>query len=188
MSTDNNTSGPETEPLDPSQLQLARNAPGGNTRVMSPTQNEGLLVGLAGQCNRCAQAVEEPMMCTQCGIFGHTVCLGIERFQGYPFCDRCLNGVTQQFAEFQDAVKREQWTRSLQQQIVSWRQRAISAMGVSTAVGIALGGVAATATGAALAMVKGAVHGATATPVQLQSGVNLSIAANTPALEDVRQP
>ena len=134
MSANNDTSGPESEALDPSQLQLARNAPGGITRVMSPRQNEGLLVGLAGTCQRCEDPVHEPIMCTQCGIFGHAVCLGIERFQGYPFCAGCLSGVIVQFAEFQDAVKREQWTRSLQQQIVSWRQRAITAMGVSTAV------------------------------------------------------
>ena len=188
MSTTNNDTGQGPEALDPSELQLARNAPGGITRVMSPRQNEGLLIGLAGTCHRCGDPVHEPIMCTQCGAFGHTVCLGIERFQGYPFCSGCLSGVIRQFAEFQDAVKREQWTRSLHEQITSWRQRAITAMGVSTAVGVTLGGIAATTTGAALAMVKGVVHGATATPVQLQSGVNLSIAANTPALEDVRQP
>ena len=64
MSTTNDDSGPNPEALDPSELQLARNDRGGNTRVMSPRQNEGLLIGLAGQCQRCEEAMHEPIMCT----------------------------------------------------------------------------------------------------------------------------
>ena len=60
--------------------------------------------------------------------------------------------VIQQYAAFQDGVKREQWTRSLSDQIVTWRQRATEALGLSATVGVALGGPAATPTGAALAL------------------------------------
>ena len=83
-------------------------------------------------------------MCTQCDVYGHAVCLGVERFQGYPFCGNCMIQVIQQYAAFQDGVKREQWTRSLSDQIVTWRQRATEALGLSATVGVALGGAAAT--------------------------------------------
>ena len=125
--------------------------------------NEGVLVGWDTLCCRCTHPVLDPVLCAQCGAVGHPVCLNLEYFQGYPFCGGCLGSVIQEYAAFQDALRREQWTRSLSGQIATWRSRAIEALGVSSTVGIAIGGVAMTATGAAVSLVKGVMTGAATT-------------------------
>ena len=52
----------------------SRNTPSAITRVMSPRQNEGLLVGLQAICQGCAYSVYEPVMCTHGRAYGHAVC------------------------------------------------------------------------------------------------------------------
>ena len=66
-----------------------------------------------------------------------------------------MSTVIQQSASYQDGLRLEQWTRSLSQQIGTWRLRVTETLGVSASVGVALGGVAAAATGAAVAIVQG---------------------------------
>ena len=149
-------SGP-TASSDQDQLILMESAV---TRVMSPNPNLGLLLGIHAACGRCGHNVYEPSICAQCSTYGHPVCLNLEYFQGYPFCGTCMAGVAHKYAEFQDALSREQFMRSLSGQINTWRARATEALGLSASVGVALGGAAATATGAAIAMVQGVVKGA----------------------------
>eukprot|EP00959_Pyramimonas_sp_CCMP1952_P046143 963728-Pyramimonas_sp.AAC.1 len=79
----------------------------GTIRVMSPRPNEGLLQGVRLRCGRCAVAVDEPALCTQCGIVGHPTCLNLEYFQGYPFCGTCTSHVIQQYAAYDDGLRRE---------------------------------------------------------------------------------
>ena len=110
-------------------------AEGAITRVMSPNASEGFLLGIQGHCHRCQAGVYEPVVCTQCGTFGHPQCLGMERFQGYPFCDRCMPYVVQQYATFQTGQRRQEWTRSLGDQITGWRERAVEALGMSASMG-----------------------------------------------------
>ena len=115
----------------------------GITRVMSPSpgdgqalvqlstgrspRNEGLLIAMAVECQACHTTVCELVMCMECGVYGHPVCLHIERFQGYPFCGACLGRVVTQFAQFQDGVRREEWTQSLSSQLTTWRRRVTEA-------------------------------------------------------------
>ena len=148
----------------------------GDTRVMSPTQlstnalpsmttmtmmpNQGVLDGWNSTCQHCQGEAFEPALCAECGDFGHVQCLKIEMFQGYPFCGPCFGKVTYQYVTLQDAVRREQWSRSLAGQITAWRSNAIETMGKSAALGIAMGGAAATTAGAALALARGVVQGA----------------------------
>ena len=97
----------------------------------------------------------------------------MESFQNYPFCGGCLPNVMLQYAIYQTAVRREQWTRTVAARIGNWKQRAIEAIGISTSVGVAVGGAAAAVTGAAVGMVhgmvKGAIEGSSGSP-RLQLG------------------
>ena len=51
-------------------------------RVMSPVAapNEGILTGMHAMCQQCQQATYEPAVCARCGLIGHPVCLGLERY------------------------------------------------------------------------------------------------------------
>ena len=95
-------------------------SPGGITRVMSPNPDEVFLKGFRADGNRCKAAVFEPAMCAQCGIYGHAPCLNLESFQGYSFCGICMTTVIQEYASFQDHLRREQWMRSLSAQTATW--------------------------------------------------------------------
>ena len=117
------------------------------TRVMSPTANEGLLLEVTAVCGRCNTGATELVICAQCGMYGHAQCLGMEYFQNYPFCGGCLPNVMLQYANYQTAVRREQWTRTVAARIGNWKQRAVEAIGMSTTVGVAVGGAAAAVTG-----------------------------------------
>ena len=128
--------------------------------LRAPTPNEGLLQGFRGNCQRCSAAVDEPALCAQCGVYGHQAYLNLEYFQGYPFCGTCLSVVIQQYAKYEDGLHREQWRRSLAEQIANWKQAATQAVGVSASVGVAIGGAAASAAGAAIALAHGVVQGA----------------------------
>ena len=135
--------------------------PYGTTRVMSPrTTNPGLLLGIQASCQRCHNLVSEPAICAQCGTYGHPHCLNLEYFQGYSFCGTCLAGVITNYASMENTLRREQWVKSLAEQVGGWKQRVTSAMGASSSAGVALGGAAAAVAGAALGLVQGVVQGA----------------------------
>ena len=146
-------------PLRPDEMSDYTNA---IARVMSPRPNEGLQVGFVALCQRCQVSVQEPALCTQCGIYGHPLCLNLEYFQGYPFCGSCASIVMSQYAAYEGALRREQWKRGLAQQIATWRARATEAIGLTASVGVALGGAAATAASAATALMRGVAQGALA--------------------------
>ena len=45
-----------------------------------------------------------------------------------------MSNVLQQYASFQDSLRREQWTRSLSAQVAAWKSRATEALGLSASV------------------------------------------------------
>ena len=49
-------------------------------------------------------------------------------------------GAAAEYASFQDTQRREAWRRSLESQIINWRSRVIEAIGVSSTIGVAMGG------------------------------------------------
>jgi hypothetical protein len=142
---------------------------GALTKVMSPNiqtnlvtydANQHLLLGLQGICPICNVTTQDPALCANCGAFGHPVCIGIELFQNHYFCHSCFSQMVHQYALIDDIRRRREWEQMLSQQLINLRERARNALGVSTSIGIAVGGVAATAAGAAIAVVQGLVQGA----------------------------
>ena len=106
----------------------------------------------------CSYMTPDPSLCANCSIQGHAVCIGIEHFQGYAFCVNCMGQETSQYAAMSDALLRQEWHSSLLRQVSPWKERARNAVGASASIGIAVGGVAATAAGAALAVARGFVQ------------------------------
>ena len=150
---------------DPNQEALVRVGSGvttiGETRVMSPTQaNSGLLLGLQCRCPMCSLMTSEPAVCANCGAYGHAICLGLQHFEYYTFCGPCMRYVTEQYAAIQDANQRIDWHLQASQQLQTWKDRARATIGASASIGLAVGGVAATVAGAAVAAAQGFVKGA----------------------------
>ena len=87
-----------------------------STRVMSPSGSggsaTGVLLGVRAQCGACLGSVVDPVTCSRCGKFGHGSCLGIESFQGLPFCNQCICETITEFARQSDMARREEWRRS----------------------------------------------------------------------------
>ena len=151
--------------------------PFGHTRVMSPnycptTPNQSLLLGIECRCTMCGMMTPDPVMCAQCGIYGHPICLGVQQFQNHMFCVKCTTIVTSQFSAINDAITRQQWQAALSNQLVVWKSRAVEAIGVSASIGVTVGGVAVTAAGAAVAVAQGIVQGAASAS---SGGGNLSL-------------
>ena len=98
-------------------------------------------------------------VCANCGQCGHVFCLGLQELQGFPFCSDCLPVVTLQFAEMERQQAQQEWRLRHADQLGQWKVMATRIMGASASVGVTLGGVAATAAGAAVAGVQGLVQG-----------------------------
>ena len=79
----------------------------------------------------------------------------MEKFLDYDFCAQCIPGVTAEYAKFQDSQLRATWRRSLTEQVQGWQRRAIEAIGVSSTIGVAVGGAIATVAGAAAGLATG---------------------------------
>ena len=71
---------------------VALAVPNAAARVMSPSTplNECILSGMFVVCQVCEQRTCEFAVCSRCGIFGHSVCLGVEEFCDVPFCSMCI--------------------------------------------------------------------------------------------------
>ena len=120
-------------------------------------------------CQVCHHLASEPSTCAGCGRYGHAECLRLENFFNYLFCEVCIPSVTSEYASFQDARRREEWRRSLTTQISTWRTRAIEAIGVSSSIGVAVGGVVAAAAGVAASLAQGTVRGIVETTASSQA-------------------
>ena len=157
------------------------------TRVMSPTLTQsGVLSRVRATCQLCGTLAEDPVVCASCGAFGHPDCLRMEVFLEHAFCGSCIGQVTSEYASFQDAHRREAWRRSLQEQVGAWKTRAIEAIGVSSSIGVAMGGAVVAAAGVAAGLAQGAVRGAAAASSVPQ--LALPSTTDTPALEGSSEP
>ena len=94
------------------------------TRVMSPNPNDGILTEIIAPCLTCGNEAHEPVVCTGCGSYGHTPCLNIEYFKGYPWCITCFAKVAQGYMEMTGENVRDQWVRTFLEQSNLWKQTA----------------------------------------------------------------
>ena len=164
-----------SQPLPPTEvtdLVPTHREPTGNqlTRVMSPTtmamQYNSALVFGGGQgwvqvipCPRCNVFVEDPVICSGCGVYGHPRCIGAELFENLPFCGDCFTNMVSDFAKRRDAENREMWRQAQAQQLVVWKSRAINILGLSSQVGNAIGAATASIAGSAFEIAKGVTTG-----------------------------
>ena len=87
----------------------------------------------------------------------------------------------------EDQRKREEWKVFYMQQLATWKHRALTAVGVSTVVGMAVGGATAVMAGSAFGFAKGALAAATRGRDATQATIQDQKAAHEQlALEDQR--
>ena len=103
----------------------------------------------------------ELFVCTGCGVYGHAECFLFKGFFDCSFCPTCFFKAAAESAFLQDAQRREAWRRSLKSQIINWRSRVTEALGVSSTIGVAMGGAVVAVAGVA-ELAHGAVRGAAA--------------------------
>ena len=129
---------------------------------MSPNAgpHEGILDEVLIYCQQCETPVFELFVCTGCGVYDHAECFRLERFFDYLFCPTCFRKAAAEYASFQDAQRREVWRRSLESQIINWRSRVTEAIGVSSTIGVAMGGAVVAVVGVAAGLAHGVVRGA----------------------------
>ncbi len=124
------------------------------------------LLGFATTCTQCGRPADAPVVCANCGIYGHEPCLGTQLLHGYYFCLNCHLQVTQHFAQFQDSMNHSEamarWNSQQASQLLAVRQRAREAAGFSEQAGMAVGAAVATVASSALSAVRGMVGGVTA--------------------------
>ena len=99
-------------------------------------------------------------VCTGCWIFGHAQCFRLEPFLEHRFCGTCLPKAVARYASFQDVQSQEAWRRSLESQVRLWRSRITNAIGVSSTIGVAIGGAVVAVAGVAAGLAYGVVQGA----------------------------
>ena len=131
-------------------------------RVMSPNDgsHEGILDEVRLYCQSCEKLMTELYVCTGCGVYGLMQCLRLESFFDLLFCPTCFPKAAAEYASFQDVQRREAWRRSLETQIINWRSRVTEAIGVSSTIGVAMGGAVAAVAGVAAGLGHGVVRGA----------------------------
>ena len=82
-------------------------------------------------CPRCTVTVIDPYICSACGVYGHAGCLGIEVFEGLPFCGECFSDIVADFSSRRDAEMRESWRQSRAQQLLTIKSQTINLLGLS---------------------------------------------------------
>ena len=87
----------------------------------------------------------------------------MEYFQNLPFCGACMVQIITEYGKRADQHKREEWKLYYAQQLLTWKERATTALGVSSAVGAMIGGATAVVAGSAVGLARGAVAAAAAT-------------------------
>ena len=134
------------------------------TRVMSPSSRGtslGFLLGYHGDCPVCRGSVTEPVVCSGCGSHGHPACIQAEMFQSLPFCGTCMRRIMQEYCAFEDRRRREEWKKHYETQLSSWKNRVLTAVGVSSVIGAAVGGATTMVAASAVGFARGAVQAVT---------------------------
>ena len=111
-------------------------------------------------CQDCDTLVSCLYVCIGCGAYGHSQCLRLEKFFDYGFCLPCFLKAVAEYASFQDAQRRDAWRNSLAQQIIGWRSRVTEAVGMSSTIGVVMGGAMVAVAGVAAGLAHGVVRGA----------------------------
>ena len=141
--------------------QLARvMSPNDHLALRSNDEYSGSFDVAQVYCQDCTTLVSCLYVCTGCGIYGHTQCLRLEQLFDYLFCPPCLLKAAAEFASFQDAQRRDAWRNSLAQQIIGWRSRVTEAVGMSSSIGVIIGGAMVAVAGVAAGLAHGVVRGA----------------------------
>ena len=133
-----------------------------HARVMSPNDEfrESIFDVTQVYCQVCDTVVSCLYVCAGCGAYGHTQCLHLEKFFDYLFCPPCFLKAVAEYASFQDAQRREAWRNSLALQLIRWRSRVTEAVGMSSTIGVAMGGAVVAVAGVAAGLAHGVVRGA----------------------------
>ena len=126
------------------------------------SSNMGLLLGFRCLCPECNAMAVEPVTCSQCGRYGHAGCLRLEYFQSFPFCGACMCNIIIEYGQRENQKKREEWKTYYRQQLMTWKERVTTALGLSSAVGAMIGGATAVLAGSAVGLARGAVTAAAA--------------------------
>ena len=87
----------------------------------------------------------------------HPDCLQAQNFQGLPFCTHCLRQIILDYGAREDQRRREEWKAYHIQLLHTWKERAMNAVGLTSAVGVVIGGTMAVVAGAAAVFARGAV-------------------------------
>ena len=150
---------------------------------MSPNAGfqEGIFDNVQVICPICETQARDIAVCAGCGTYGHPECLRLEMFVEYPFCQACIPRVAAEYATFQDAQRREAWRRSLESQVSVWKSRVIEAIGLSSTIGVAVGGAVVAVAGAAAGLAQGAVRGAAAAAASSTPQLALPPTSEVPA-------
>lgn len=111
----------DMSPGSPQYVQLSEPEAREPKKVMSANPNDCILTEVIAPCLTCGNESHEPVVCIGCGSYGHTSCLSLEYFKGYPWCVACFAKTAQAFAQMQDGIFREQWIRTLPEQNNFWK-------------------------------------------------------------------
>mgnify|MGYP002176781951 CR=1 FL=1 len=131
----------------------------GNDQVSSVNEiNVSLLLG-QHLCQVCSEIGPEMMVCAECGMVGHPLCLKMSPLEGYWFCGSCHEMIHQMHDKMWAEQKAYEWQMHMRNQLSGWKKLAFEALTASTSIGIALGSAAVVAAGAATALTRGIKQG-----------------------------
>ena len=143
------------------------------TRVMSPNTmrevridyanpmmevNTSMLLGQHA-CQICTVFGPDMMVCAECGLVGHPICLKMQLLEGFCFCQICHAQIQIIYDRFWAEQKTQEWQLHTKNQLRTWKKLALETMAASTSIGIAIGGAAVMAAGAATALAQGIQQG-----------------------------
>jgi len=129
-------------------------------RVMSPTGESREYENAVLPCQACNGLVSCVYICIGCGMHGHPLCIHLEQFLDYLFCPSCLLKAMHEYASFQDDQRRHLWKGRLSTQVSTWRSRVTEVIGMSSTIGVAVGGALVAVAGVASGLAHGVARGA----------------------------
>ena len=129
-------------------------------RVMSPTGESREYVNAVLPCQVCKGMVSCEFICIGCGLHGHPPCIRLEQFLDYLFCPSCMFKAMHEYTSFQDDQRRHLWKGRLSIQVFTWRSRVTEVIGMSSTIGVAVGGALVAVAGVASGLAHGVVRGA----------------------------
>ena len=127
---------------------------------MSPNDGSREYVNAMLSCQVCRGMVSCEFICMGCSAHGHIPCIRLEQFMGCWFCPLCLVTAVTEYTACQDEQRRQMWKGSLSMQVSTWRSRVTEAIGMSSTLGVAVGGAIIAVAGVASGLAHGIARGA----------------------------